>query len=229
MKILFIHQSFPGQYRHILNALAKEENHEIVGLGVADLKEEIPRNIKYYQYKILRGNSPGIHQWLLDIDSKLIRAESCARAARELKERGFNPDLICAHPGWGEALLIKQIWHDCPLLCYQEFYYNVSGYDYGFDENKEKESNWIDAGKVIFKKANPLMMLEQSDWNVTPTKFQRGSFPEEYRRKISVIHDGIDTNKAAPLVKAKKIKINDNLELKSSDTIVTFVNRYIEP
>ena len=119
MKILFVHQSFPGQYRHILRALDRQGGHQIVGLGISNLSEALPASVHYFRYSLGRGNTPGIHNWLTDVDSKLIRGEACATAAAELRDKGFIPDIICSHPGWGEALFLRDVWPGVPLLCYQ--------------------------------------------------------------------------------------------------------------
>ena len=79
------------------------------------------------------------------------------------------------------------------------------------------------------KNANPLLMLEASSWNVTPTAFQRSSFPAHVRDRISVIHDGIDTSIAFPDPKVMPIQLSDGTKLAAEDTIITFVNRRIEP
>ena len=63
----------------------------------------------------------------------LIRGEACAKAALNLKSKGFNPDIICCHPGWGEGLFLADIWPSVPILCYQEFYYKAKSADFDFE------------------------------------------------------------------------------------------------
>jgi hypothetical protein len=33
MQFLFVHQNFPGQFRHIAKALAQDDTHQVVAIG----------------------------------------------------------------------------------------------------------------------------------------------------------------------------------------------------
>jgi len=229
MRVLFVHQGFPGQYRHVLRALAAQQAHQLVGLGIAPLSEPIPKGVTYLRYDLNRGNTQGIHEWLLDLDSKLIRGEACGSAALQLSEQGFLPDLICAHPGWGEALFLRGIWPNVPLLSYQEFFYQPRGFDYDFDPELQGAPDWRDCARLSLKNANPLLMLEASSWNITPTEFQRSTFPAEWQHRFSVIHDGIDTRLASPDPVVSPLTLPDGTVLSQGESTITFVNRRIEP
>ncbi len=62
-----------------------------------------------------------------------------------------------------------------------------------------------------------------------PTYFQRSSFPTLWQGRISVIHDGIDTQRARPNPQALPFTLPDGTEIHQGDPIVTFVNRRVEP
>ena len=64
---------------------------------------------------------------------------------------------------------------------------------------------------------------------MTPTHFQRSSFPENKRDKISVIHDGINTDLIRMQKNAEKITLYKGCILTKDMKVVTFVNRNIEP
>ena len=232
MKLLFIHQGFPGQYIHILRALDEQGEHQLFGLGLQKPDQPLPGSVRYFRYALSRGNQPGIHPWVQDIESKVLRGEACAHAAAQMKQQGFTPDLICGHAGWGELLFLKDVWPSVPTLTYQEFFYSPRGLDVGFDPEFKDEANtndWASAAHIRMKTANPLLNLETSSWSVTPTDFQRNSFPEAKRERISVIHDGIDTDKACPNPNPEAVELNDGTTLTASDNVVTFVNRTLEP
>ena len=229
MNLLFVHQGFPGQYIHILRALASHKTHQIVALGMEHKSNGIPEGIQYFKYGASRSNQPGLHPWVQDIETKVIRAEACADAALNLKKQGFFPDLICGHPGWGELLFLKDIWPETPILGYQEFFYNPKGFDYNFDPEMQDQPDWKGCARIRMKTANQLLNLEICDWNISPTQFQRESYPQKWRDKISVIHDGIDTNKACPNLNPANIQLQDGTILKPGEKIITFVNRSLEP
>ena len=230
MRILFIHQNFPGQYLHIARELASQGVHQLVSLSVEKPEYEI-KGVIQIRYGISRGNQKGLHPWLTDLETKVIRGESCARAAQKLKEKGFRPDIICGHPGWGEMLFLKEVWPDVPVLAYQEFYYRAYGLDYDFDKELQKQPTWEDTAKIRMKTANQLIHSQVVDWSITPTYFQKSTFPTFIKSKMSGIHDGIDTQIASPRQndEAISISVGEETILSSNDTIVSFVNRRLEP
>ena len=227
MSILFIHQNFPGQFRNIAKRLSDQPN---IVLCIEKPSEPVPSKWSVFRYPIPKNNQTELTSWVLDIESKAIRGEACARAASMLKDKGFTPDLIVGHPGWGELMFIKQIWPHAPVLCYQEFYYQPTGFDYDFDhEYQEMPPGWEARSRLQIKTINHDLGLSCSSWCITPTHFQRSSFPYEAQKKISVIHDGIDTQNAKAGSSTTEISLIGGPSLCKGDSVVTFVNRTLEP
>jgi len=223
MQILLIHQNFPGQYKHIAAALVARGD-EVTALCIEN--NPAPAGVKVYRYSPKRGNTPNIHPWIQDTETKVIRGEACFLAAKQLRDQGYVPDIICAHPGWGEALFIKEIWPQVPLLSYFEFYYHPHGADVGFDPEFPSSEN--DAPRLMAKNLANLMNLEQCDAGVSPTAWQKSTHPASFQHKIRVIHEGVDTEAIRPAADTT-INLDGGIALRPGDEVVTFVNRNLEP
>ena len=131
--------------------------------------------------------------------SKIIRGEGCANKAYELKNNGFNPDLIIGHPGWGELLFLKEVWPSTKILSYLEFHYSLYGFDIGFDDEEGEDLDEVfTRRKLILRNAAFLSQYDNSDYFITPTEFQKILFSRQNKNKINVIHEGIDTNRFIP-------------------------------
>lgn len=226
MQILFIHQGFPGQYLHIIRYLALDRSNILVGLGLVPRPSNLPQNFLYYQYFLSRGTSKSTDFLAQEFEAKTIRAFACASKLDELKKDGFIPNIICAHPGWGESLLIRAIYPDVPLLSYQEYFYRLSGFDYGFDPEHLPDSALLSRSKLLLKNTHLLSVLEDSTHNVTPTYFQKSSFPAKFHTNISVLHDGV----IVPDLNAPPRDLFLGTKLLTKDSkIITFINRTLEP
>jgi glycosyltransferase involved in cell wall biosynthesis len=127
-------------------------------------------------------------------------------------------------------MFLRTVWPDTPLLCYQEFFYRENGFDANFDpEFMDERRDWDYSARIIMKNAYLQVTLEQAAWNISPTHFQASSYPEHWRRKISVIHDGVDLQQARPNPAPAPLKLPDGTILEKGQPIVTFVNRCLEP
>lgn len=226
MRVLFVHQNFPAQYIHIAPALAARPGWEVVALTMTDPAPAMP-NVRVVRHAVQRGTTPGVHSYAADFEAKTLRGESAGRAALKLRAEGFSPDIICGHPGWGETLFLRDVWPDARILSFTEFYYAAKGADVGFDPEFPLSDE--DAFKLRCKNANVLLALESSDWLVTPTRWQARNIPALFHDRLSVIHDGIDTDIVRPDPDASIAFGRDGLTLRRGDEIVTFVNRNLEP
>ena len=230
MNILFIHQNFPGQFKHLAPALVKQ-GHQVTAMIMQKVGSPQWQGVRLVPYTATRGTTPGVHPWVSDFETKTIRGEACFRAALKLKAEGYSPDVIVAHHGWGESLFLKDVWPQARLGIYCEFFYRSQGADTGFDPEFPANDEG-DVCRLRLKNLNNLLHFEVADAGISPTEWQASTFPEEFRSKITVVHDGIDTAAIAPnpLVQVKLSRPDGGqLELSRQDEIITFVNRNLEP
>lgn len=229
MRILFVHQNFPGQFRHLAPALAAK-GHEVTALTMRAEAPAVWRGVRVIGYRALRGNTSGIHPWVGDFESKVIRGEAAFQTALALREKGYRPDLVVAHPGWGESLFLKDVWPEARLGIYCEFHYRAQGADVGFDPEFPSRDPG-EACRIRIKNANNLLHFESADAGLAPTRWQADAFPERFRARISVTHDGIDTDAVAPDPGASFSvdTAEGTLRFVPGDEVITFVNRNLEP
>jgi glycosyltransferase involved in cell wall biosynthesis len=188
-------------------------------------KPNVP-GVKKIEYKATRKPSAETHFYIRGLEANVLNGQAVARAAAAAKKAGFVPDIVCAHPSWGESLYIKDVYPDAPLLVFCEFYYRSDGADVGFDP--EHPATLDDRCRVRTKNTTHLLTLECMDWGVSPTGWQRSQFPGEFVDRISTIHDGIDTTAAVPNADATFV-LPSGRSLCRSDEVVTYVARNLEP
>ena len=227
MKILFIHQNFPGQFKFLAPALV-QQGHTVVAMTMQKTEANAWDGVRLYHYATKRGTTPNAHPWVTDFETKTIRAEACFRAALKLRAEGFTPDVIVAHHGWGESLFLKDVWPQAKLAIYCEFFYHPHGADVGFDPEFPANDEG-DVCRLRLKNLNNLLHFEVANAGISPTHWQASTFPEPFCSKITVVHDGIDTKAVAPNPNVK-LTLNGKLTLsKDHDEVITFVNRNLEP
>jgi len=223
MRVLFLHNNFPAQYRHVARKLAEKKKNQVVFASHRAV-EKIPGVINLL-YKPHREGKPETHHYLRTTETAVINGQSLFRACLDLKKKGFEPDIICAHSGWGPSLYVQELFPKAKLLCYFEWYYHAFGSDADFLPDSKME--YDDASRIRTKNVPVLMDLAHCDWGQIPTHFQASQFPDIFKPKLSVLHDGVDTSFFKPDPKAEK-KFGD-LDLSHVDEILTYATRGMEP
>lgn len=226
MNILFIHQNFPGQFKFLAPALV-QRGHRVVAMTMQKIDQREWQGVSLVPYSASRGSTPGVHPWVGDFETKTIRGEACFRAALALKTQGFMPDVIVAHHGWGESLFLKEIWPNAKLGIYCEFFYHAHGTDVGFDP-EFPVTDVAEPCRMRLKNLNNLLHFDIADAGLSPTLWQASTFPQPFRDRISVVHDGIDTDAVVPNPSVS-MSLANGLSLSRDDEVITFVNRNLEP
>jgi glycosyltransferase involved in cell wall biosynthesis len=218
MKLLFVHQNFPGQYRHLAAHFASQPGHEVIAVG--EKPNVLSRGAPIPGVKLLGYESPPVKASSFEspVLSAIQRGQTVAAGAAQLRRSGFRPDLIFAHIGWGEALFLKDVFPESRMLLYCEFFYRARGSDMGFDPEFPPTAEKILRLRVM--NAPLLMSLDASDAGIAPTRWQQRQFPESCASRLSVIHDGIDTDRVAPSTPDGK---------EEKEELITYVARNLEP
>lgn len=224
MNFLFIHQNFPGQFLHLVRHLASQENHRVVFITQNDLNRI--ENVEMVAYRPYRGSNPQTHRYLHDLEKGVVAGQCVYEIALDLSRRGFCPDIVIGHCGWGETLYLKDVWPTTPVLGYFEFYYRMSGGDVGFDRTEPLTVD--DPPRIRTKNAINHLSFEGVDWGITPTRWQWSLYPSRMQDRISIIHEGVDTDLLKPAPDAW-VQLSDGRRLTPQDEVITYVARNLEP
>ncbi|UVI40866.1 glycosyltransferase [Qipengyuania spongiae] len=225
MNVLLVHQNFPGQFKHLAPALVKRGDrvvaltiNEPAAIAGVDTHRAVPQ--------ISTGSKL---PWAQEFETKLIRGESAFRKALELRAAGFEPDVIMAHPGWGDTFFLKDVWPKARLAIYCEFFYKSDGGDADFDPEFLNSDDPIARNIRLKLKGLPQKLhFPMANRGLAPTEFQKSTYPSSFRDRITVIHDGIDTNAIRPRDNGR-ITFGDGRSVTRNDEIITFVARNLEP
>jgi len=224
MKILFIHQNMPGQYKHLAARIAENEENRVVFI-TRRKNAEIPR-VQKLLYETTRQPNQQIHPYLLRTEDAVLHGQGVARLLMQLRREQFIPDIIVGHPGWGELLFVKDIYPNVPVLSYCEFYYRSRGADMDFDPSQPPDIDAILRSRM--RNTHLLHALEACDQGISPTQWQRSVHPPIFHSKINVVHEGIDTTALRPDENATFTLPNGEV-LTRRDEVVTYVGRNLEP
>lgn len=223
MKFLFVHQNFPGQYLHVVQHLAAQK-HQVVFLTQRE-DANLP-GVQKIVYKPSRKVAEPTHHYLKDTEAAVLNAQQVARAALDLKNTGFVPDLMVGHNGWGEIWYLKDVFPQSPLLGYFEFFYQYEGADVGFDPN---EKHIFDtAPRLRTKNLGNLLALNAVDLGQCATQWQKSLYPQRYHSLLRVVHEGINTTLVKLDAQAAFQVPGTDKTLTANDEVLTYVARNLE-
>jgi len=228
LRVLFIHQNLPGQFRRLIRHLQTRPDVALTAIGeeAAVRRENLGPRVRTIAYPKPDGAGDKTHHYLKHFEACVRRGQTVARLCVQLKEQGYAPDVVLAHPGWGEALFVKDVFPQARLVVFCEFWWAADGLDVNFDP--EYPSSFDDRPRIRIKNSVLMQSLLAADDGVAPTRWQWTTHPPELRSKIRVIHEGIDTAFLAPDPQAS-LALPDGTVLTRAQPVLTYVARNLEP
>jgi len=222
--VLFVHNNFPAQFRDLAQTL-KARGVPIAAIGA--VRAPGLQDVTIGRYSLPRGSTPGIFNLAVRAEADLIRGRSAFDMARALKERGVDPAVIVGHPGWGETVLLDEVFPDARRILFSEFFYRGRGLDIDFDT---EFFPLTDDAVLLGKTKNAVMTLALSDADaiVCPTRFQASVLPAVFQPRVRIIHEGIDVEAVAP-GPPQPFALPDGRVIAPGAPVITHVNNHMEP
>jgi glycosyltransferase involved in cell wall biosynthesis len=224
MRILFVHMNFPAQFRNLAGFLGRDSRNEVVFAAMNENPGwDIPgvRKAVFVRDATIFPEGHAINAKFWDAS---CRASGALRLAVELRRQGFVPDIICGHSGWGPTMYLRDVFPEAAFVGYFEWFYDTASADMRFSGKP------LSLGARMEVRSNniPILMdLAGCTHGICPTRWQLEQFPLEFRSKISVIHDGVDTEYFSPDPAARLAL--PGLDLSGATEIVTYATRGMEP
>ena len=223
MHVVFVHRHGPGQFVHIARRLILDGWTVTLVCESADRPVPGLRVLRYGNADAGATGSRGKNKTPIPY---IAAGRRVADILSRLSHHGRAPDLIVGHIAWGGMMFVKDALPDTPVIGFCEYYFQSKGGDAGFAP--ADESSLERKQTMRLRNAVQLATLDQMDYGISPTMWQKSRYPAEYQSKIVTQHEGIDTARARPDPLAS-FRLPDGPLLSAGDPVVTFVARDLEP
>jgi len=225
VRILLIHQNYPGQFRQLI-PLLQRDGHDL--RAICSHERSIQDGVSIARYRepdlsaLASIDAPGLVYWA----EGLGRAPQVAQLAEQWRREGWTPDLILGHSGWGETLLLQQVWPKCPTVLWPELWVQPQHAGIVMPPKGSGPTAQQQADFCARNHLTRAALTTAQAW-VLPTRYQAESFPSEFQdSRLHVIHEGINTTVACPndavFYEVRGIRVDRSVPT------VTFVNRNLE-
>ena len=187
MHVLFLHQNFPAQFGHIAAHLAR--NHGFQCTFLSERPGGSAGGIERIQYQPRGGATERTHYCTRKFENQIWHTEAAFEALKARPD--IQPDLIVGHSGFVSTLYFRELYN-CPIINYFEYFYRTRNSDLDFRSDLPPCSE-LDRLRALTRNAMMLLDLENCNRGYSPTVWQRDQLPREFRPKVRVIFDGVDT------------------------------------
>jgi len=229
MRVLITHINFPAQFRHMAEYLGRSKNDQVVFATRTPRKEWIIPGVTKAVFTPDGKPCDSTHPFARGFDEAVRNGSAMLKVCVELKKRGFTPDVILGHSGWGQTLFLRDAFPKTPFLGYYEWYYTADSPEMTFDGKPRFEPQ---RSQLRVRNTAILHDLASCHAGMTPTAWQRSQFPAEFQPKLIQAHDGIDTRYFTPAEGGRlPIKALDlpGTDLTGAKELVTYCSRGLEP
>ena len=136
-----------------------------------------------------------------------------------LKNRGWSPDIVLSHCGWGCGIYVKDVWPESKFIAYVEWWFSpTSQLQKRLQANKYYQLNESTNEKLTMRNLPACYEMTMADIIVSPTEWQKQQLPKRLRENCQVIRDQIDFTTFFPEPKKQ-----------SNHPLLTYGTRGMEP
>lgn len=222
MQILFLHPSFPAQFKEPASTATKSGN-EVRFL----CQTHYNKTIEGVERIILKGNCSKDYLDTRGIEGFQRTQELSLQyryVMKILKKDNYHPDMIISHSGWGCGLYAKEIWPKAKLVAYFEWWYGDSTSElYQYNSTNEWLKFSSDMISKLWQRNQAISMeLAVADQIITPSYWQLNQLPEVYKTNAIVIKESVEEDILKAMTKIQRRK-QDNVFL------ITYGTRGLEP
>ena len=188
MRLLILHPNFPAQFKEPAE-IAVNLGWEVKFLCQTHYGRSI-KNVQRLRLKGSDGRDRLDESKAKGFNRSQVLAEKYFRACKTLEQRGYKPDIILSHSGWGCGLFVKEIWPSSKLISYAEWWFSKNS-DLLSEEYQTEWLKFNEETCVELWKKNQTISLELScsDKIVSPTEWQRTQFPKILRKNTIIIKE----------------------------------------